>query len=300
MIPIIDHTIAQSLKEFLNWKCLRDLRAFKTVSGQLTPYSPRWQGKTALASPYAGFVYDSGINGAVVPTGLPGVSGAYVDYRNGRFIAPTGSTYTGYIPFSIHEINFYVSSSSESKLIFETQVLQSPELKSATGYIPENAFVAPCVFVKNYSTESEDHCLGGESRLTWNFKIVAMTRTEKELYGIQKVVRDCQNDIFPMITGSVFNPYGGLRDPNWTYGALLNNPDDYAFICDSTFKIVEADVFTDDNPKMFVGIGNIEIDYYYTPIVEATVEYGGNLVDSDDDIIGDSDSEPIFAAELAP
>lgn len=297
MIPIVDHYLAQSLKEFLNWKCLTDLRAFKTVSGQLTEYSPKWAGKTALASPYAGFVYDQGIAGATVPTGLSGVSGAYVDYRNGRFIAPTGSSYTGYIPFSIHEINFYVSSSSESKLIFETNILQSPELKGATGYIPEGAFVAPCVFVKNYSTESEDHCLGGESRLTWNFKIIAMTRTEKELYGIQKVIRDCRNDVFPMITGSIFNAYGGLKDPNWTYEGLTSNMDDYAFVCDSTFKIVEADVFTDDNPKMFVGIGNIEIDYYHTPEIEETVEFSGPVIDSDDEVIGDSDSDPIFAAE---
>ncbi len=51
---------------------------------------------------------------------------------------------------------------------------------------------------------------------------------------------------------------------------------------------------------MFVGIGNIEIDYYYTPPVETAEEYGGPLVDSDDENIGDSDNDPIFAAEVAP
>ncbi len=298
MIPTTDHFIAQSLKEFLNWKTLSDLRAFKTVSGALTQYSPKWQGKSALGTPYGGMVYDQGISGATVMTGLSGVSGSYVDYRNGRFIVPTGTVYTGSLGFSINEINYYLTSSPESKLIFETKPKQNPVQRAATGYMPESSFIAPCVFVKSFSSESEDHCFGGENRLIWNFKIVCMMRTESQLLGMQKIVRDCRNDIFPMITGSLFNPYGGLTTPGWTYTGQMAGMTDYAFITNSTFKILELDVFTDDNPKMFMGVGNIEVDYHFTPEIEEEISLGNFvLVDDNQDIIGDSDDDSIFAPQ---
>lgn len=261
----IDHTAAKSLKEFLSYKLLNDLRAFRTVSGTLTKYDPKWQNLSAFGSSYAGFTYDAGISGAIIPTGLSGVSGVVVDYRNGRFIGPTGANFTGQTTFSVNEVNFYITSSPESKLIFETKYLQSPVRTPATGYIPPDSFVAPCVFVKSFSSESEDHAFGGESRSSFNFKVVAMMRRESELLGIQKVVRDARSEVFPMITGSVFNQYGGLTTPGWTYSGLFANMPDYFFVEDSTFKIVEADVFTDDNPKMYVGIGNIEVSYYSNP-----------------------------------
>lgn len=265
MIPVIDHYAAQSLKEFLNWKCLTDLRAFKTVSGELTSYSPKWQGKKALASPYAGFVYDAGISGAIVPTSLSGVAGAQVDYRNGRFIVPTGASFSGNVSFSVNEFNFYITSSPESRLIFETKPLQNPERLAATGFIPPDSFVAPCIFVKSFSSEGEDHCLGGMTRSSWNFKLVAMMRRESELLGIQKVIRDSRGEIFPLISQSVFNQYGALADSGWTYQNEIDLMEDYFFIDKATFKISELDVFTDDNPKMFVGVGNVEVSYYSTP-----------------------------------
>lgn len=265
MIPTTDHYIAQSLKEFLNYKTLKDLRAFSNVTGSLTSYNPKFQGLKAFGSPYAGFVYDSGISGAIVPTGLAGVSGSRVDYRNGRFLAPSGASYTGNSSFSVCDFNYYVTSSSDSKLIFETKALQAPVLSSATGYVEPKSVVAPCVFVKNFSSSSEDHCLGGESKLSWNFKIVCLARTEYELLGIQKVVRDSRQEIFPFITGSVLNQYGSLSQPGWTYQSEMDEMTDYCFVEDSTFKIVESDVFADDNPKMFVGMGNIEVSYYSNP-----------------------------------
>ncbi len=293
MIPVIDHFVSQSLKEFLNWRCLKDLQAFKNVTGaSVTPYSPRWQGKLALGTPYGGVVYDASIPGVIVPTGLEGIPDAVMDYRNGRFIVPTGSVYTGDpLEFSVNEVNFYISSSPEARLIFETKPLQNPVRLPATGYMPENAFIAPCVFVKSFSSDSVDHALGGQVKMTWNFKIICLMRTESQLLGMQKIIRDSREDIFPLISGSLFNPYGGLTTPGWTYRDEIAVMTDYAFICDSSFKIVELDVFTDDNPKMYVGIGNMEVDYFFTPPIEGFQPYF--IVDSDNDLVGDSQGDEI-------
>jgi len=271
--PTTDHYIAQSLKEFLNWKCLSDLGAFKTVSGNFTTYKPEKKNFTAFGSPYAGFSYNSDISG-VIPANLSGVSGLKIDYRNGRFLAPSGTSYSGGTTFSVNEVNFYVTSLPDSKLIFETKPLQNPVLSAATGFMPPNSVVAPCVFVKNYSSQSEEHCLGGYSKLDWTFKIVALMRREKELLGIQKIVRDARNEVFPILTETVFNEYGDLADPAWQYSEKMAAMDDYAFISDSTFKIVEADVFTDDNPKMFVGIGNLTVSFYENPREASRPEQG--------------------------
>lgn len=261
MILTTDHYAAQSLKEFLNYKSLTELQSFKNVSGVLTEYSSKFENKKALGSPWAGFVYDSEISGANVITELPGIPEAQIDYRNGRFIVPTGENYTGSLDFAVNEINFYITSSPESKLIFETQFEQN----STSGFIPPDSFVAPCVFIKDFFSESEDHNFGGEERLFWIYKVIAMAQRESELIGIQKIVRESKKMVFPFITGSLFNKYGNLTSEGWSYQSEIDNMTDYCLVTDSTFKIVELDVFTDDNPKMYVGIGNVEVSYFKTP-----------------------------------
>ena len=266
MIKTVDHYVSSSLKEYLNYKCLTDLRAFKTVTGDLYQYSPKWAGKSALGSSYAGWVYDSSVSGAVIPVGISGVSGAIPDYRNGRFIIPTGTNYTGLKSvFSVNEINFYISSSSESKLIFETKYEQNPDRRKPTSYIPPDSVVAPCVFIKNFNSKNKEHCFGGEVETKWNFKLIAMAQSESQLLGIQKIVRDSYSEIFPLLTTSVLNQYNNLKTASWGYADELNYIQDYFFIENSTFQIQETDLFTDDNPHLFVGVGNIDVCYYSNP-----------------------------------
>ena len=288
MIKTVDHFLASSLKEFLNYRCLTDLQAFTTVSGTLTQYTdPKWTEKTAIGSSYASFVYDSSIPGATVPTGLAGVTGAIVDYKNGRFLAPTGTVATGLsTSFSVNDINFYVSSDPEAKLIFREKYLTNPTFKAATGVLPPRSYIAPCVFVKSYRSENHDHCLGGETEAQINFRVIAMMRTEAQLVGFQHVIRNCRQDVFPLITGSVMNQYNSLTTPGWTYQAEMDDMTDYAFVENSTFKIQELDVFTDDQPNMYVGIGNIEVSYYSSPISDS-----GNPADTDGDEIIDFEGD---------
>lgn len=279
MIKTVDHFLASSLKEFLNYRCLTQLQAFTTVSGAaLTQYTdPKWSQKTAIGSSYASFVYDSSIPGATVPMGLPGYSNIIVDYKNGRFLAPTGTVATGLsTSFSVNDINFYVSSDPDAKLIFRDKYLQNPTFKSATGVLPPRSFIAPCVFVKSYRSENVDHCLGGETEAKINFRLIAMMRTESQLIGFQNVVRNCRQDIFPLISTSVMNQYNGLNDPNWTYQLEMDAMTDYGIVDNSTFKIQELDVFTDDQPNMYVGIGNIDISYFISPT--STMQYNGAAI----------------------
>ena len=266
MLKTVDHFISSSLKEYLNYKCLTDLRAFTTVTGDFFQYSPKWAGKSALGSSYAGWVYDNSIAGATIPTYLPGVSGAIPDYRNGRFIIPTGINYTGIkAVFSVNEVNFYISSSSESKLIFETKYQQNPDRKSATSYFPPDSVVAPCVFIKNFNSKNKEHCFGGEVQSIFNFKLIAMAKSESQLLGIQKIIRDSYSEIFPLLDESVLDQYNNLRSPTWNYEDQLSVVDDYCFIENATFQIQETDLFTDDNPHLFVGVGNIDVCYYSNP-----------------------------------
>ena len=266
MIKVIDQYLATSLKEFLNYRTLVDLQAFKTVTGQLYQYSPKWYGNSALGSSYASWVYDASIPGATVPTSLSGVSGAIPDYKNGRFIIPTGTSYTGLsCEFSVNEINYYVSSSSESKLIFETNFERGPDYVTGNTYFPPESIVVPAVFVKSYQTESEELCLGGVVDSQWNFKIVALAQSESQLLGIQKVVRDSRGEIFPIMGYSALGKYNNVQFSNWNYPAEMAEPQNYAYITDSTFKIQENDLIADKNADLYIGIGNIEVSFQGMP-----------------------------------
>ncbi len=292
MIKTVDHFLASSLKEFLNHRCLKDLQAFTTVSGTLTQYTdPKWRDKTAIGSSYASFVYDASIPGATVATGLPGVPDVIVDYKNGRFLAPTGTVATGLsATFSVNDINFYVSSDPDAKLIFKEKYLVNPSLKAATAPLPPKSYIAPCVFVKSYRSENSDHCLGGETEAHINFRVIAMMKTEAQLLGFQHVVRNCRQDIFPLILGSVMNQYNSLNTPGWSYQAEMDYMTDYALVEDSSFKIQELDVFTDDQPNMYVGIGNIEVSYFASPMSSV-----GNPIDFEGDTILDLDGDLLTA-----
>lgn len=269
MIKVIDQYLATSLKEFLNYKTLVDLQAFKTVTGQFYQYSPKWYGKSALGSSYATWVYDSSVPGATVPLAFSGISGAVPDYKNGRFITPTGISYTGQTAaFSVNEINYYISSSSESKILFETNFERGPDYVTGNTYLPENSIIVPAVFVKSYQTESEELCLGGVVDSQWNFKIIALAQSESQLLGIQKVVRDSRGEIFPILGYSVLDKLGSLQIPGWNYQAEMQEPNNYAYISDSTFRIQENDLFTDKNADLYVGIGNIEVSFHGTPRTE--------------------------------
>lgn len=264
MKKIIDHSVGSSLLQFLKYRTEKDLEAFHTVTGELHRYVDSRFGLVAYGSPEAGWIYNTDIPGTVDPS-IPGydrgVSGMIAkDFINGRFL------FSGNFPnipltgsYSVSELNYYLSSNSEAKLIFETKYQQSPVLNSDTGYLNPYDFICPCVFVKPFETNNEPFSLGGLDWTVLNYRIIGLMPNESYLAGLSKIVRDSRQEIFPLLQNFALNQYNDLKELSWNYPQYCEENQYYAFISDSTFKIEEPDIFTKENSKLFCGIGNIEV-----------------------------------------
>ena len=255
MDKVIDHIIQESLLEFLNYRTQIDLKAYHNATGELYRYIDPRTKLVAYGAPEAGWVYNKVPNRIrpIISGFTPGISGFIgPDYVNGRFMFSgnfTAPTLTG--SYTVAEVNYYLTSSTESKLLFETKYQQTPVLNAADSYIEPYNFITPCVFVKSYQTQNEPYCLGGDNCSVFNFKIVALMENEYQLAGIQKIIRDAYQCVFPLLNGGVINQFGGAWDLTWDYQYFAENNPYRGYISDSTFQIEEADVFTAANPKLF-------------------------------------------------
>lgn len=263
MKKTIDHHIQSSLKEYLQYRGQKDLEAFHTVTLPLYRYEDERFDKIAYGSPEAGWAYNTDISGVVTPniSGYSrGDSGMSIDFRNGRFLFDPPFAATGlYAQASVNELNWYISNNSEAQIIFETNYQQSPVYNQPTGYLKPDNYILPAVFIKTYQTESEPYSLGGLDWSVWNYRIICMMPNEMYLAAIGGLLRDVKTEIFPLLKGWATNQLGDLRLLNWNYANFMADCDYYAFISDSTFKIEEPDVFIGDNPKMYLGIGNMQV-----------------------------------------
>jgi hypothetical protein len=295
----IDHHIASSLLQFLKYKGQRDLEAFHTATIPLFTYEDEKFDKVALGGAEAGWAYNKDIPGIVTPTisGYNrGDNGMSIDFTNGRFLFDPPFTATGLTAtVSVDEINWYISNLSSAEIIFETKYEQSPVLNPANSYIPPYQYIVPAVFIKTFETHNEPYSLGGQDWSLFNYRIVCLMPNESYLAAIGGLIRDAKEEIFPLLQGWTLNQLGDLQDLSWNYQDFCRDNPYYAYISDSTFKIEEPDVFSSDNPKLYLGLGNIEVRIVRQPRAPGTdpnLDVVHALTDIDD--IFDTDIDDKF------
>lgn len=273
MKKLVDHSVASSLKEHLQYRTWVDLDACRMESGKFYQYQDeKLPGYFVYGSPYAPWVYDQTVSGVNIPTSFGGYTRSQmnIDFQNGRLISSGAlPNLTGTYGFPVSEVSFFVSSIPEWTLLDETQYGEIPYMEPATGYAPPYSYNTPCVFVKSQNTENEILCLGGEYWTVWNFRTTVITKDEYELNALQKVIRDTKGTIFTILPQTPFNPIGDLKSGVWNYPSFYNS-NYYAFIEDSTFKILEPDIFTKNHNGLFMGLGNIEVRVPRTPTIHGS------------------------------
>lgn len=302
MKKIVDFSIASSLKEFLQYKMWTDLEACRMETGSFYQYEDeRLPNYFVYGSPYAPWTYDSSLSGQgiSIPTGFAGYerNQINIDFKNGRLIS-TGElpNLTGVYEFPVSEISFYVSSQPDWVLRDELNYLSLPDLEPADSYVPPNSYVAPVVFVKSQNTTNEILALGGCEWSVWNFRISCIVRDEFELTAIQKVVRDCARAVFPILPETPLNPYNDLKFGYWNYEDYSVGPlSYYAFIEDTSFRIIEPDIWTNNHPNTFMGVGSIEVRVPRQPRASGTdPNFDLSYALSDVSSIFDTDDESNF------
>jgi hypothetical protein len=255
MIQLLGHTILSSVKEYFTYRLLKDCAAYTNRNVSFYNYSDkRWTGLYAYGSAFAQFVYNSGVAGPTVCSGVynptfraRGSNGLYIDFKNGRALS-TGA------------INTYVTSYSDSQIISETNFLTTPIYNSATGYLAPDSNILSALYFRSFTTHNDEMCLGGMEMSTYRIRVFAAMKSHFHLTAVADILRDAQNRVIPLLTtGQLpFQEYGDLK-AGWNYSDILSNPNSIGFVEDATFQYVQNDIFQGKNPSLEVGIGNLDI-----------------------------------------
>lgn len=275
MILTTDHKVLSSFKEYLSYKVLNDLQAYQNRNVNLYEYPStiRIKNKSVYGSPYAQWVYDSSVSGANVPTGIYSGSGSGVigrsgaqslklDYKNGRAIMASGNTGMSLTAnVAVKEINFYTTSDSEERLIFENTYQVLPDIQAATNYVPPDTVIAPCIFCKLMDVKADELSLGGMTYAEWKIRVIAICATEAQIIGVGSVIRKMFGDVFPLLDSTPLDELNDIKSPPWNYVSNLSSiaNDKIIYVDDVMFRYKEIDSFAKKNPRLLLGIGEIDL-----------------------------------------
>lgn len=269
MIDILDHNIISSFKEFLQYKILRELSAFKNVSSSLTLYnSPRSiSGKQSYSSNYAQWVYDSSIPTAQIPSGIDGLSrsesGLSFDFKNGRIFVDSGVPITGSLNLTVPDFNIYTTTSSVNKIVLENKFRYRPDLNS-NSVLPDS-IIAPCIIISFNSSTDKEIFISGPSESKFDINICVLSDNLYKTFGIQKIIRDIKHETFPLLSLTPFNELNDLKEEYWNYTWVqdwLGNQDNLVFVDDSYFKMIELDSVNEKHPLLHIGFGSVSLLKY--------------------------------------
>lgn len=274
MKRIVDHDIISSFKEYIHFSLVNQLEAYRNVNAPLFLTSPArsFYGKDVYGSPYAQWLYDSSVSGAQIPSGVGslnrGVSGLSIDFKNGRVLVNTGVPITGSIPVSLPDFNIYVTTTPIQKIFIENKFEYAPYLKQPTGAIKADSIIAPCIFVSYNSTENKPIQLGGVESTNFSVQVSVFADNLQHLMGVQKIVRDMSDRVFPSLSSTPFNELNDLKSGYWNYNSLMQtngNQDNLIHINDTSFRILDLDYVNDKYPNILVGVGNVSLFKFRVP-----------------------------------
>lgn len=204
----------------------------------------------------------SGFN---TPSGF--ITGAIIDYQNGRVISSIdyGATITG--NFYNQEVGVYLSSSDEEKILFENKFLENPRFYTQTGGMPPNAYVPPCVFLSVDTFENEPFAFGGEDVTKIHAKAVIVCEYDYERETLLSVLNDSNNETFPKIPFDNF-PFGEYSNLTGVYsytGYDQTYSDDYFFIDKVVCSRLSRSVQSQLPNNLSVGFADFTICKYRYP-----------------------------------
>ena len=282
MKKIIDHDIISSFKEFLHFSLVKELEAFRNVNAPLFLTNParKFYGKDVYGSPYAQWLYDSSISGAQIPSGVGslnrGVSGLSIDFKNGRVLVNSGVPITGSVPVSLPDFNIYVTTTPIQKIFMENKFEYAPYLKAPTSAIKADSIIAPCIFVSYTSTENKPFQLGGVESTNFSIQVAVFADNLHHLMGVQKIIRDMSDRVFPTLSLTPFNELNDLKYGYWDYTLvqqLNGNQENLIHINDTSFRILDLDYVNEKHPNILVGLGNVSISKFRRPETVDEVYY---------------------------
>lgn len=153
-------------------------------------------------------------------------TGVFYDYQNGRILSSVdfGPQISG--DYYSQEVGIYLSSSDEEKILFENEYQLNPRFYQATGAVPADKFMVPCVFLSLDHYENEPFAFGGEDETVIRAKAVVVCEYDIHRDTIMSVFTDLArtsipfvsynnspfNEFFNVVSGYNYNDYVNLEN----------------------------------------------------------------------------------------
>ncbi len=209
MKPLFNHRLIPSFALYLEHNLLNGATAYTNTSGTLYPQVQSANGYS-YASPYKGWVYDSCVSGAAIPSGVYDRSGNYLtrssgivfDWDNGRVLSNRnlGNGVSG--TYARRDYNFYVSTEEEVGWWMEKVYGADENIAyTATGANPYR-FYAPCVILTNAFEGNENYALGGLGITKNTFRAYIISNSFYQQEGITSYFRDLETRYFSLVNYS--------------------------------------------------------------------------------------------------
>lgn len=260
----LDAKLLASFKEHIAYRLIKDCGAYSIKTLNLYEYTPNISGKRAYGSAFHNWVYDSSV--VTPPTTVGGMvrggaEGLRFDFKNGRVLvnsANTGLSLSLSVPVAEFGIN--ITSSPDAQLINEVNFLQNPDQIAINTYVKPDTIIVPAIFVKLTQTNNKPFALSGLDWTSWKIRTIVFAQNYKQLVGVGGMIRDLRERMIPMLTPAQnpLNEYNDIKAPLWSYETYFTNTD-RVMVTESTYDVIESDIFSSANPKILCGLGQTEV-----------------------------------------
>lgn len=233
MKATFDHQIISSFILWLDNKICNDGSGFANTTSYFYPVNQPYTNYYYYASPYKGMVYDSGVTGATIMTGVyldndfitTGEKGLYqINYDQGAVIFTSGIAGAGRISgsFAVKEFNVKLTSEPEEFLLFETKHYLKPKITQTTTGLYFNETTYPVIYVRSTTSHNYPFAFGGQDETKINLRCTILADTQYDLDAVSSLLRDSVRTYIAQIAVSDFpsNVFGGYKGGIYNYDTI--------------------------------------------------------------------------------
>lgn len=230
MIPQYDHNVKASFGLWLDNFLFRKGESYTNAAYSMTKINGTLNGYNVFKSPHSQWVYDAGITGAQIPTGVwingtfqaEDKNNIFLDFNEGRvFVKPNISATQVSGQYAFKEINLYFNSQKEEDLLFNSSFSPNPRTKAIvpTGM---SQHTYPAIYIQYGAGNNQPFAFGGLDSTTIRIRTIALTDSQYLFEGICGILRDSERSVIGYLEGAElpFNAFGGLKSGLSTYNYI--------------------------------------------------------------------------------
>lgn len=214
------------------------------------------------------------INGNFVSGGSVGI---FIDYDNGRVIAPKSSgvlTITG--NSTVKEINTYISNDDDEELILHGDFREFGQTKpywfGKDDKLDEKTYFLPACFISIASSDNKEFCFGGEEDTKTRIRVVVLTKDNYLVDSVLSLFRDSARKTFTHVPyrDYPYGKFGFVKDFPYAYDTLVseweNDHSKRTFIEKvTTSKVVNTDLRKNIGKNFSIGFLDFDLSTHRFP-----------------------------------